>query len=511
MVARIEIAGEHAAQGTDVDALRRAVVEAFAGSWRHPLSCRTSWRSQRRTSPIAATWSTLSHRWFLSTWPHGRTPEMDPVTPNLRRLVDLLQREVAVRELGQFIRKGKKLMRISTTLSVKQPSIALAPQFGAKKPSSLLQAGVLGVSLFLGAGNVSAAESRAITREADTSIVEDAFLRSAGTSDRSLLKQRPRPVKNNKINNFVQAVFPGAMPKAPAAGPPDTMQQVRKSFRLYIQEQFPSDGKADRKARRRAMALFNDPVLIEMIPNPTLRAGLADLTGTGGEPAINHYMSATTPEGLPLIVHVGFGVPEEWVGDKAIARPFLHPVTKQISYIFNPRYEFEEHYEFSNHLAHEALHQNLELPQAATEEIIALAFQSSIYLEQLATHPKMMARAKTELGQRNFSNAVTRIEGGSGARLGLYTTNHMNRQLVPGSVISARTWIEQFPSLADSLDTPGHPLLREFMIKIAKPGTPVPENPNFDRSTLDFIDQHSHNLTPEELVKAGRTLGLKGW
>ena len=33
---------------------------------------------------------------------------MDPVTPNLRRLVDLLQREVAVRELGQFIRKGKK-------------------------------------------------------------------------------------------------------------------------------------------------------------------------------------------------------------------------------------------------------------------------------------------------------------------------------------------------------------------------------------------------------------------
>ena len=33
---------------------------------------------------------------------------MDPVTPNLQRLVDLLQREVAVRQLGQLKGKEKK-------------------------------------------------------------------------------------------------------------------------------------------------------------------------------------------------------------------------------------------------------------------------------------------------------------------------------------------------------------------------------------------------------------------
>ena len=34
--------------------------------------------------------------------------EMDPVTTKLRRLIDLLQREVAVRELGQLKGKEKK-------------------------------------------------------------------------------------------------------------------------------------------------------------------------------------------------------------------------------------------------------------------------------------------------------------------------------------------------------------------------------------------------------------------
>src|SRR5207248_11702922 len=36
------------------------------GSWRYPRSCPTSWPSPRRTSPIPATWSISSRRWFRS-------------------------------------------------------------------------------------------------------------------------------------------------------------------------------------------------------------------------------------------------------------------------------------------------------------------------------------------------------------------------------------------------------------------------------------------------------------
>ena len=62
-------------------------------------------------------------------------------------------------------------MPIPPALSVKQPSIAPAPQFGAKKTTSLAQAPVLGVSLFLGgaAANASTAEKPGIiTSEGDT-------------------------------------------------------------------------------------------------------------------------------------------------------------------------------------------------------------------------------------------------------------------------------------------------------------------------------------------------------
>ena len=55
---------------------------------------------------------------------------------------------------------------------------------------------------------------------------------------------------------------------------------------------------------------------------------------------------------------------------------------------------------------------------------------------------------------------------------------------------------------------PGSPLLRKSLKEIAKPGTAVPPNPNFDMETLDFIDQNSHNLTPRVLVKAARALRL---
>jgi hypothetical protein len=82
------------------------------------------------------------------------------------------------------------------------------------------------------------------------------------------------------------------------------------------------------------------------------------------------------------------------------------------------------------------------------------------------------------------------------------------------SSFSPAAWLPQQTGSSNSrtyqaLKTPpGSPLLRSFLVKLAKPGTAVPPAPNYDRATLDFIDENSHNLTPEELVKAGRALRL---
>ena len=312
-----------------------------------------------------------------------------------------------------------------------------------------------------------------------------------------------RPLAPSNINMFSPAAYPDATPMVPAAGPPPTTMQVQQMLKTYLQEEFPSN----QKARKKAMALFNSPEAIAKIPNPSLRAAMVGLIGTGGEPSINYIMNEKTPEGLPKVNLVGFGVPEEWVNDPAAARPILDPNTQQVFYVFNPKYESENPFQLSSILGHETLHTNLELQSSTTEEVIALALHISIYLEQLAKHPEM-ALADTELTRRNNTNALARLNSGEGTKLGLYTSNHPDEQILPGSVVPATTWFEQFQHLPGFEDTPGSPLLRKFLKEIAKPGTAVPPNPNFDMATLDFIDQNSHNLDRKELVKAARALRL---
>jgi ATP-dependent Lon protease len=104
LVARIEVAREQTVQATEVDALRRAVVDIF--------------RRLVEVSPdlpdelAVATENVSDPRhvvyFIASVVPFDMAArqellELDSVTAKLRRLVDLLQRELAVRELGRKI------------------------------------------------------------------------------------------------------------------------------------------------------------------------------------------------------------------------------------------------------------------------------------------------------------------------------------------------------------------------------------------------------------------------
>lgn len=287
-----------------------------------------------------------------------------------------------------------------------------------------------------------------------------------------------------------------------AAGPPPTTPQVQQMLKTYMKKQLPLNP----KGQQEAMALFNSPEAIAKIPNPSLRAAMVGLKGTAGEPPINYVLHAKTPEGLPKVNLIGFGVPEEWQNDSATARSIPDPTNpQQQNLVFNPKYQSENPFQLSSILAHETLHSDE--PNSRTEEVTNLALQSSIYLEQIGQHPKL-ASANTELTRKNNTNALARLNSGSGAQMGLYTSNHPNEPLLPGSVVPATTWFDQFQDLPGFADTAGNSLLEKYLKKIAKPGTAVPQNPDFSMETLDFIDQNSFNLTPKEMVKAARALRL---
>jgi len=104
LVARVEVARDQTVEATEVDALRRAVVDIFrrlveASS---ELPDELAVGAENIADPRHAVYFIASVV-PLAVAARQELLELDPVTAKLRRLLDLLQRELAVRELGRKI------------------------------------------------------------------------------------------------------------------------------------------------------------------------------------------------------------------------------------------------------------------------------------------------------------------------------------------------------------------------------------------------------------------------
>ncbi len=104
LVVRIEVAPDQTVQATEVDALRRAVVDIFRRlvEASPELPDQLGVAAETVTDPRHLVYFVASVV-PLDTPSRQQLLELDPVPAKLRRLVDLLQRELAVRELGRKI------------------------------------------------------------------------------------------------------------------------------------------------------------------------------------------------------------------------------------------------------------------------------------------------------------------------------------------------------------------------------------------------------------------------
>ena len=104
LVARVEAARDQTDQTTEVDALRRAVVDIFRRlvEASPELPDELAAAAENVTDPRHVVYFVASVV-PLDVAARQELLEMDPVTAKLRRLVDVLQRELAVRELGRKI------------------------------------------------------------------------------------------------------------------------------------------------------------------------------------------------------------------------------------------------------------------------------------------------------------------------------------------------------------------------------------------------------------------------
>src|SRR5207249_2501033 len=101
LVARIERAPEQAAAGPELDGLRRAVVDLFRRLVQ--LSDELALAAESLADPRQVVYFVASLVVRLDTASRQALLEMDSVAEKLRRLVDVLQNELAVREIGRKI------------------------------------------------------------------------------------------------------------------------------------------------------------------------------------------------------------------------------------------------------------------------------------------------------------------------------------------------------------------------------------------------------------------------
>lgn len=280
----------------------------------------------------------------------------------------------------------------------------------------------------------------------------------------------------------------------PEMQPAPAVELTESQARQKLQDYMRIDAPDSPEKQEAAMQVFDHPKLIAKIPNHSLRAALAALTGTFAEPAIQMYLSYSVAE-------VKFDDNESVLktSDRNVAYTWLED-SGQFTYYFNKKYRGENPFLFTHLLAHEPLHQDT--TNSNMEETVATMFDTDILLTQLIRHPELPQT--TELSRRMVSNAFLRLNSGTGFRPGVFDSNG-NLQIAPGSPQTQTSWWERVPK-DDVSSTPGNTILGQYLKNIDVQG--MGDSPKFSMEVLKAISTAPGPLTSEELLAAARCMKL---
>jgi hypothetical protein len=278
--------------------------------------------------------------------------------------------------------------------------------------------------------------------------------------------------------------YPDAQAFPPAAEPRVTKNELLREAEALVAARDPS--LADTAARR-----FEDPALVERIPDPGLRAALVSLLGTVASPAVDWLASG------PRFTRVEFGP----VGDGAIARSVAETGGQRI--VVDSRFRNERPALLSIVLAHEAFHSDGRASDL--EELVAVAVQALVHMQQLLADPAI-ADERTELAQSTNAWVVIRLNthrtGSSDLRLVLPDDAP---SVLPGG-LERPHFAAFFDPLADP--TPGNRYLQAVAAAVADTGSDPPAALDFDIRAIAFLDTNPGPLTDDELTRVAGYLGL---
>ncbi|MCK6585151.1 MAG: hypothetical protein L6Q49_18795 [Anaerolineales bacterium] len=314
-----------------------------------------------------------------------------------------------------------------------------------------------------------------------------------------------RPFKPTDTSIFFPSVYASELPLTDAQGEPPSEEEAKKMLEDYLKLRYLND--PDRV--KEGIALYNNPETFLKISSPTLRAAFVALMDTVGEPAIDYILYAKTTQGNPKVALARFSkFPENRSNTIAMVTKFGLDDPEVVAIEFNERFQAENPFLFTNTFAHEALHQGDRDTNSIVEEEICYSFDTLVYLEQIAYYPEL-ARLGTWLSRWMNTNALSRLNSGSGSELGLYDSNG-NQPIWPDSEIDTPSFDERFvDNPGRDSKSPGNDLLRQYLERIAENGNALPDNFDFSVELLRWISDNQAELSADELISAAKALGLE--
>lgn len=313
-----------------------------------------------------------------------------------------------------------------------------------------------------------------------------------------------RPFKPTDPTLFFPSVYPSDLPLLDANGRPLSEDQARQLLEQFLKVRFP-DNPDKVKA---GIALYNNPAMFLKISSPTLRAAFAGLMDTVADPAIDFILNAKTSQGNPKVVLVRFSkFPENRSNTIGMAQIGQMGDPEAMTVEINERFQYENPFLFTDTLAHEVLHQGSET-NSIVEEEVNYAFDTLVYLELLAHYPEI-AQAGTWLSRWKNTNALSRLNSGSGSELGLYDSNG-HQPIWPDSDKDTPSFDERFTdNPGRDVSTPGNDLLRQYLERIVEDGNTLPSQIDYSVDLLHWISNNQAEVTPEELIAAAQALKLE--
>lgn len=324
-----------------------------------------------------------------------------------------------------------------------------------------------------------------------------------------LAEERPfAPVNRDLYATNTNPAWADVAPVQLIGGPAPTEQETRDALRAFLERRLPC---APERVQL-AMATYGNPIALEKLPDPNLRAALVALTGTVGEPAIEFllYMTPVVRVEFSMYIDAGAGVPQR------VGGTYGGPDGTQFI-VIDRHYRFLPFAALSPLLMHEIMHTGVDADSAGqAEETVASAIEALVYMETLLTDPTL-ARLPDGLTRAvNNPTALARLNSGppGSSRLTLFVPGGtVGIDPLAAEPLTEFNQVYAYHSAPDdpewaTRETTGHWLLWRIMEGLAEPGSEVPAGARFDAATLAFFDANQAALAPAELVTVACILEL---